>query len=97
MLAVLVGSTFAGLMRLFGIEGGLIGERLVLDVAAAVSVGFAMFAMVLTNTEHPPAAATSLALVFHEWTVSSIVFIIGAAVVLSAIRIALRPKLVNLL
>ena len=97
LLAVLVGTAFAGLMGLFGIDGGLVGERLVLQVAGAVSVGFAMFGMVITNTEHPPAAATSLSLVFHEWAISSIVFILGAAFVLSAVRIALRPKLVNLL
>ena len=97
VLAVMVGSAFAGVLRLLGIDGSLVGERLVLEIAAAVSVGFGMFVMVITNTEHPPAAATTLGLVFHEWTLSSIAFIISAAVVLSAVRIALRPKLVNLL
>ena len=97
MFAVIVGSAFAGILRLLGVDEGLVGERLVLQIAGAVSVGFAMFVMVITNTEHPPAAATSLGLVFHEWTVSSVVFIVSAAIVLSAVRIALRPKLVNLL
>ena len=97
VFAVIVGSAFAGIIRLLGVDEGLVGERLVLQIAGAVSVGFAMFVMVITNTEHPPAAATSLGLVFHEWTVSSVVFIVSAAIVLSAVRIALRPKLVNLL
>ncbi len=97
VMAVLVGSAFAGALRLFGIDETLAGERVVLEVAAAFSVGIGIFVMVLTNTEHPPAAATALGLVFHEWSVSSIVIVISAAVVMSAVRIALRPKLVNLL
>ena len=53
--------------------------------------------MVVTNTEHPEAAGTALGLVIHDWTWSAVAFIMVSALVLSLIRIALRPRLVDLL
>ena len=53
--------------------------------------------MVVTNTEHPAAAGTALGLVIHDWTWSAVAFIMVSALVLSLIRIALRPRLVDLL
>ena len=72
-------------------------------MAAALSVGVGIFVMVVTNTEHPPAAGTSLGLVIQccqpsvgvDW--SSISFILVSALLLSIVRIALRDRMVNLL
>ena len=64
---------------------------------AALSVGTGMFAMAITNTEHPPAAGTALGLVIHGWSWSAVVFILSSALALSLMRLALRPRLINLL
>ena len=67
------------------------------NAVAALTLGLSMVIMVVTDTEHPPAAGAALGLVIHGWSWSSVGVIIIGAVVLSAIRIALRPRLVNLL
>ena len=38
-------------------------------IFGAISVGIAIFFMVILNAEHPPAAGLALALVFNEWDV----------------------------
>ena len=53
--------------------------------------------MVLTNTEHPPAAGAALGLVIHDWSLWSVGVILVSAVALSILRAILRPRLVNLL
>ena len=35
---------------------------------ASIAVGIAIFLMVITNTEHPPAAGIAIGLVLNEWT-----------------------------
>ncbi|MFL2755879.1 MAG: HPP family protein [Dehalococcoidia bacterium] len=72
-------------------------SRYILDILAALSVGIGIFFMVITNTEHPPAAGTSLGLVLNgfEWT--SIAFILVSAILLSLIRLVLRNRMINLL
>jgi CBS-domain-containing membrane protein len=67
------------------------------DIAAALSVGLRALLMVVTNTEHPPAAGAAFALVIDPWSWSAILFVISSAIILSVVRIILRPKLTNLL
>lgn len=81
----------------------ILENRYFLDVAAALSVGIGIFLMVVTNTEQPAAAGTSLRLIIQccepnmgvDW--SSLIFIMVSAGLLSGVRIALRDKMVNLL
>ena len=40
----------------------------ILWCACALSVGLSIFLMTITNTEHPPAAATALGIVAHGWS-----------------------------
>ena len=72
-------------------------QRYVEVLFAALSVGLAIFVMVLTNTEHPPAASLTLGLVLSEWSVLTIVVALIGIVVLCTIKRALRPVLRNLL
>ena len=60
---------------------------------ATLSVGLGILIMVMTNTEHPPAAGTALG---HGWSPSAVGFVLVGAVILSAVRIVLGRKLVNL-
>ncbi len=103
LLAALIGTIIALLLQSPFLIEIVLEKRYILDMAAALSVGVGIFVMVVTNTEHPPAAGTSLGLVIQccqssvgvDW--SSISFILVSALLLSIVRIALRDRMVNLL
>ena len=97
LVAGLVGAAISFILQTPGLEIYAIETRYVLDVAAALSVGIGIFLMVVTNTEHPPAAGTSLGLVIYGFDWASVAFIILSAVLLSLVRIILGPRMINLL
>ncbi len=97
VVAVITGSIFSGLLLIPALGSASEDSRFILDIMAALAVGMGILVMVVTNTEHPPAAGTALGLVIYEWAWSAVVFILLSALILSVIRIALRPKLVNLI
>ena len=66
-------------------------------VCGAVAVGLAMFLMVVTDTEHPPAAGLALGFVLNEWDYFTIIVVIVGIVSLSVLRLLLKPVLINLL
>ena len=96
VVAVCLGSVATAVLRGVGIDS-FDGDRYIFYVAAAVAVGLSIFVMVVTDTEHAPAAGTALGLVIPGWSLSAVVLIIVGAVALSAVRIVLGPRLVNLL
>ena len=63
----------------------------------ALAVGIAIFLMVITDTEHAPAAGIALGLVINEWDHWTILFILGAVVFLSFVKRLLRSVLINLI
>ncbi|HIA75446.1 MAG TPA: HPP family protein [Dehalococcoidia bacterium] len=103
LLSAFIGTLIALILQSPPLIQMVLENRYSLDVAAALSVGIGIFLMVITNTEHPPAAGTSLGLVIQccelnmgvDW--SSLIFIMVSAGLLSGVRIALRDKMVNLL
>ena len=97
VVSVIFGSAFAFMLLFPNLETLANSEDYIRVFAAALAVGVSMLVMVLTNTEHPPAAGTALGLFFPGWELSTVVFIVLSAVMLSAIRIVLRPKMINLL
>ena len=70
--------------------------RFVVDIAAALSVGLGALLMVITNTEHPSAAGNAYAFAIDPWSWSAILFVMSSAIILSVVRIILRPKMINL-
>ncbi len=62
----------------------------------AVAIALAMFLMAITNTEHPPAAATSIGLLMAGWSWAAILFVLLFAGLLAIIHYVLRRYLVNL-
>ena len=67
-------------------------------VFGAVAVATATFAMVVTNTEHPPAAGLSLGLaMLDEWRWLTFVAILAGVVALCFVRVLLKPVLRDLL
>jgi CBS-domain-containing membrane protein len=63
----------------------------------ALATGLAMFLMVVTKTEHPPAAALALGLVLNEWTLLTLVVVIVGVVALSICKQLVLPILMDLL
>ena len=61
-----------------------------------LAVGFAIFIMVALDVEHPPAAATSLAVVINEVSPEVFVTIMASALILSQCRYYLRHHLKDL-
>ena len=65
-------------------------------LASALAVGMSIFLMVITNTEHPPAAGTALGLVAQPWGYLTVISVLGFAVLLSLARYLLAPRMRNL-
>lgn len=63
----------------------------------ACSISLAMFLMVVTRTEHPPAAALALGLVLNEWDLLTIAVVLGGVVSLSLFKRLVLPYLMDLL
>jgi CBS-domain-containing membrane protein len=64
---------------------------------AALAMSLAMFLMVVTRTEHPPAAALALGLVLNEWTPLTLVVVLAGIVGLSIVKRMVLPLLMDLL
>lgn len=72
--------------------GGTIG----IDVIAAAALGFTMLGMAMTDTEHPPGAATVVSLVLRPHPLESGALILISAVALSLIHHYTKRWLINL-
>jgi len=72
-------------------------ETTTLVIFGAITIGFAIFLMALTNTEHAPAAGISLGLVINPWDYITIIFIVIAILWLASIRYLLRGYLMDLI
>ena len=62
----------------------------------ALAVGLSIFLMAITNTEHPPAAATALGIVAHAWAYEIVVFVLLFSICLSIVRCFLGYRLIDL-
>ena len=62
----------------------------------ALAVGLSIFLMVVTNTEHPPAAGTALGIVGHAWSYQVVIFVLLCAIGLAIVRRLLRSRLKDL-
>ena len=96
-VTVVAGSVLTVVMLIPSLGDAVQHSRYLFDILAALSVGLGIFGMVSTNTGHPLAAGTALGRVIHGWSWSAVVFILSSALILSIIRIVLRPKMINLL
>jgi len=69
----------------------------VMIIFGALATGLAMFIMVITKTEHPPAAALALGLVLNEWDLLTLAVVVAGVVALSIIKRLVLPLLMDLL
>ena len=100
----LVGGYFVGTIVGCGIsllatqvEPGIVPGNAVQIMFAAVATGLAIFCMVITDTEHPPAAALAMGYVFNEWDILTVAVILTGIILLSMTKEIARKYLINLL
>lgn len=72
-------------------------QRLIVVSGAAIATGLAMFLMVITDTEHPPAAAVALGFVLNSWDLRSIVVVLLGVACISMLKEAYKHRMINLL
>ncbi|MFH2139105.1 MAG: HPP family protein [Candidatus Omnitrophota bacterium] len=66
-------------------------------IFGSIAVGLVIFLMVITNTEHPPAASLALGLVFNLFNLKSVFIVFSGIVCLSIIKAILKPVLKDLI
>lgn len=89
----------AGLMGRYISTGGRENGGLV--IGCIVAVFLATFVMVITNTEHPPAAGTALGLAATKWSdinnAQVLLLTMGAVLLMSLVKRILKPWLRDLI
>lgn len=96
LVAVLVASPMAVVADTHMGSGWISDIPTIFALYAALGVGITMFLMAVTNTEHPPAAGTALAIVAHGFDWGLILFIGSAVLILVLIQRAMRSRLIDL-
>ena len=95
-VALVLGSIFTLILYLDPVETYLVDMEHLRNLSYAFTVGVAVLLMAITNTEHPPAAATAIGMASREFDIFVFFSIIGAVFVLAVIKLALRPHLRDL-
>jgi len=67
-----------------------------LAIAASLAVGLSIFIMVITDTEHPPAAGTALGIASRSFSFGVAAAVIVSAIFLSVVHHLFRSRLKNL-
>lgn len=96
IVGILVGTSIDALSASF-LFSDIVTEHVVMIVFGALATGLAMFAMVITKTEHPPAAALALGLVLNEWDILTLGVVIVGVIALSIFKRLVLPILMDLM
>lgn len=94
VVGILAGSLMAWLNGLVNLPG--IAEHAVMVLFGALAISAAMLAMVVTRTEHPPAAALALGIVLNEWNLLTLGVVLSGIVALSLVKRLVLPVLLDL-
>jgi CBS-domain-containing membrane protein len=94
-VGILVGSLMATLNNM--IDAPPITDHAVMVIFGAIAISLAMFTMVVTRTEHPPAAALALGLVLNEWSLLTLLVVLFGVIGLSIVKQLVLPALLDLI
>jgi CBS-domain-containing membrane protein len=95
-ISIAVGAMCYALSHLPGMARILLSQETTFVVFSALAVGCAIFLMVITSTEHPPAAGMALGLVINSWDLSSLAVIMMAVVFMAILRRTLLGFMIDL-
>jgi len=74
----------------------ILSEKFLLIFLGALAVGFSIFVMVVTDTEHAPAAGIALGLVINRWDYLTLIFILSSVSLFFFIKKLLKSKMIDL-
>lgn len=94
LVGIVAGVAMSSLSALFAASGAW--EHAVMIIFGALAISAAMFSMVVTRCEHPPAAALALGLVLNEWNLATLFVILSGVILLSVIKQIVLPMLLDL-
>lgn len=95
-IGMAAGCLMAALESAISVQGAGAAHA-VMVVFGAMAISLAMFTMVVTRTEHPPAAALALGLVLNEWDLLTLAVVMSGIVALSLIKRLVLPMLLDLI
>jgi len=95
VVGIFAGSLMATLKAMIGASAG--ADHAVMVIFGAIAISLAMFTMVVTRTEHPPAAALALGLVLNEWNLLTLFVVLGGIIGLSIVKQLVLPALLDLI
>ena len=95
VVGMLAGSLMSALKAL--IDVSFASDHAVMIICGAIAISLAMFTMVVTRTEHPPAAALALGLVLNEWNLLTLFVVLIGVVGLSVMKQLVLPALLDLI
>jgi CBS-domain-containing membrane protein len=95
LVGMFVGALMGTLSNMIAASTGY--DHAVMVICGAVAISLAMFTMVVTRTEHPPAAALALGLVLNEWSFLTLFVVLLGVVCLSAVKQLVLPALLDLI
>lgn len=96
-VGIVVGAFFAAGPWAFRTLAWPVPTSAILIVFGAMAVGAAIFLMVVTNTEHPPAAGMSLGLVMNSWDLWTLVYVFAAIAFMITMRRILQRYMIDLI
>ncbi|KYK24749.1 hypothetical protein AYK25_01595 [Thermoplasmatales archaeon SM1-50] len=97
LVGLAVGFVFYIISTLFFKTMISINNTTLLVIFGSLAVGFAIFIMAITNTEHAPAAGIALGLVINKWDYVTIIFIIVVVIWMYGIKTILSKFLMDLI
>jgi CBS-domain-containing membrane protein len=95
VVGIFAGSLMSTLKTLVYVSAGT--DHAVMVVFGAIAISLAMFTMVVTRTEHPPAAALALGLVLNEWSLLTLFVVLCGIIGLSIVKQLVLPALLDLI
>jgi CBS-domain-containing membrane protein len=96
LVGVLIGCGISVLVG-YVVDLNVLDAHYVRLLAGAVATALAMFVMVTTDTEHPPAAALALGFVLNEWDLMTVFAVLSGVTLIVVIKEVFRGRLVDLL
>ncbi len=97
IVGILSGGLCFFLSNLAFVHNNIYLDHFSCEIFGALAVGLAIFLMVITNTEHPPAASLALGLVINGWQNRTVLIVFCGVLILSLIKRILGPALKDLI
>lgn len=95
LVGTIVGCSLSGMVAILAFGIGM-EIRMVQLICGAIATGLTFFLMVVTDTEHPPAAALSLGYVLNQWDWGTVAVVLLGISALVAVKQVFRRQLMDL-